>query len=114
MPARDTAPNAPRAQLVTVYSQPARANVWRHGRFVGVTPLPLEVPPGRALRVQVSLQGYVSQTLDLAPGESARVVKLHRARSESQALTQDERSRGKRRVQRGPRGAKPDDSYEKF
>jgi serine/threonine-protein kinase len=114
MPARDSAANAPRAQLVTVYSQPARANVWRHGRFVGVTPLPLEVPPGRALRVQVSLQGHESQTLDLAPGESARVIKLQRSRSESQALTQDERIRGKRRVQRGPRGAKPDDSYEKF
>jgi len=112
--ATSTPADPSRAQLVTVYSQPARANVWRHGRFLGVTPLPLEVPPGRALRVQVSLQGYESQTLDLAPLEKARVVKLQRTRPESQALTQDERARAKRRLQRGPRGAKPDDSYEKF
>ncbi len=114
-PATSSTPADPsRAQLVTVYSQPTRANVWRHGRFLGVTPLPLEVTPGRALRVQVSLQGYESQTLDLAPAEKTRVVKLQRARPESQALTQDERARAKRRLQRGPRNSKPDDSYEKF
>jgi serine/threonine-protein kinase len=104
----------PRAQLVTVYSQPVRANVWRQGRFLGVTPQPVAVPEGRAVRVQVTLPGYQSETLDLAPGERSRVVKLERTRAESQALTQDERARGKRRVQRETRGEKPEDSYEKF
>jgi serine/threonine-protein kinase len=101
-------------QMVTVYSEPARANVWLKGRFLGVTPIGIEVGGDRALRVQVSLQGYESQLVDLAPKERSRVVKLQRARGDAQALTQDDRARGKRRARRGPRETKPGDSYEKF
>jgi serine/threonine-protein kinase len=107
-------PQAQRPQMVTVYSEPARANVWRQGRFLGVTPIGIEVANDRAARVQVSLQGYESQMVDLAPKEGSRIVKLQRARGEAQALTQDERARAKRRARRGPRETKPDDSYEKF
>jgi len=110
-PAQRTAPQP----MLTLYSEPRRANVWRHGRFLGVTPLPLEVPHGRTLRVQVSLPGFESETLDLSAGERSRLVKLERARSQTQALTRDERPRTKRKLQREPaRTAKPGDAYEKF
>jgi HSP20 family molecular chaperone IbpA len=100
--------------LLTLYSEPRRANVWRHGRFLGVTPLPLEVPQGRTVRVQVSLPGFESETLDLSAGERSRLVKLERARAKTQALTRDERPRTKRKPQREPRTAGSGDAYEKF
>jgi eukaryotic-like serine/threonine-protein kinase len=113
-PASTTAEPAQGTRLVTLYTQPTRANVWRHGRFVGVTPLPIEVPAGRALRVQVSLEGYEPQTLDLAPGEQTRVIELARTRSEPPTLTRSERARPKPKMQRPLRRPVAGDSYEKF
>lgn len=112
------------APRVTLYSDPTAANVWREGRFVGVTPLALEVPQGRALRVEVSREGFERKTLDLAPSEGARTIVLQPAPAETKepaevappaeaALTPDERPRGKRKLQRAA-ARKPEEAYEKF
>jgi hypothetical protein len=119
----------PETRLVTLYSVPSGANVWHFSRFVGTTPLPLEVQVGRSLRVRVSMQDFETQTLDLGPSEGSREVKLERAKSparastaaaDSAALTQQERPRPGRKPRHGPATGKPSQpeptppAYEKF
>jgi eukaryotic-like serine/threonine-protein kinase len=99
---------------VTLRSEPAGANVWRQGRFLGVTPLALDVPSKRTLRVQISHEGFEPRTIDLTPAEASRTVELRAlapSERESPALTQDERPRHRRRI---PRAPKSEEAYEKF
>jgi serine/threonine-protein kinase len=84
-------PAAPETRMVTLYTEPKGANVWHYSRFVGVTPLPIEVQDGKAVRVRVSMPGFESQTLDLAPKEGSRMVTLERSRTEAAALTAEQR-----------------------
>ena len=117
--------------FVTVHSEPPGANVWSDGRFAGVTPLPLAVSEGRSVRVQLSLPGYASRTVDFAPHEGSRVVTLDRepqaavtpavaeaaptasaVEKRAPAASPQTRVRAKRRTARAPR--KAHDAYEKF
>jgi eukaryotic-like serine/threonine-protein kinase len=129
------APKAPaplETHVVTVYSDPAGANVWHHGRFVGVTPLPVEVEHGRSLRVRVAMPGYAAQTLDLNPTEGVRSIKLEQlhpvaqkpaAAVEPAQLTQRERAHPQRKAKHAAANEKPSgepaqqqarEAYEKF
>jgi serine/threonine-protein kinase len=115
VPAPAVAP--PETHMVTLYTEPKGANVWHYSRFVGVTPLPIEVQVGKVMRVRVSMPGFDSQTLDIAPNEDSRVVTLERVHGEASALTADERARPTRRAHRAPAHAKTattNDAYEKF
>jgi hypothetical protein len=133
MVAPAAAPIAAQAHSVALMSAPSGANVWSQGRFVGVTPLPIDVPRGQSLRVRLSLAGYTSQTLDLSPNEDQRIVKLERAPTNGAAVSTAERARPQRRTRpnantpsaasrrpagsAGPSGKstdKPSEAYEKF
>jgi serine/threonine-protein kinase len=119
---------APVTHSVALLSTPSGANVWSQGRFVGVTPLPLDVAAGQSLRVRVSLAGYTSQTLDLSASEDQRVIELERAPSNAAVVSAEERARPPRRARPTPNaGAStasprppakssdaPADAYEKF
>jgi HSP20 family molecular chaperone IbpA len=124
------ATTAPEVQMVTLYSEPRGANVWHFSRFVGTTPLPLEVQQGKSLRVRVSMPGFETQTLDLGASEGSRVIKLERTRAQDRtappeggALTQRERAHPTTRKARRPaplqKPAEPEPQpqpapYEKF
>ncbi|MFI5307832.1 MAG: serine/threonine-protein kinase [Polyangiales bacterium] len=117
---------APATHTMTLYSEPAGANVWRDERFAGVTPLPLEVAEGRSIRVRVSAQGFTAQTLDLTAGESIHKVKLERlrpaetARLDKSAAKRAHASRPRRAAKASNSGGAAragtagHDSYEKF
>jgi serine/threonine-protein kinase len=114
---------APETRMVTLYTEPKGANVWHYSRFVGVTPLPIEVQDGKAVRVRVSMPGFESQTLDLAPKEVSRMVTLERSHTEATALTAEQRPHAPpRRPHRPPartntpatKSAASEDAYEKF
>jgi serine/threonine protein kinase len=121
-------PPAPESHMVTLYTEPKGANVWHYSRFVGTTPLPIDVQDGRSVRVRVSMAGFESQTLDLAPNEGSRVIKLERsaaqarvsAPAESTTLTQRDRPHHARKTRRANATDKPTesdsarDTYEKF
>jgi hypothetical protein len=123
-PAATQTPPAAAAEtrMVTLYTEPKGANVWHYSRFVGVTPLPIEVQDGKAVRVRVSMPGFESQTLDLAPKEGSRVVTLERSHNESTTLTAEQRPHTPpRRAHRAAPHAAPTtksaesgDVYEKF
>jgi hypothetical protein len=105
--------------MVTLYTQPKGANVWHYSRFVGVTPLPIEVQDGKVMRVRVSMPGFESQTLDLRPDEGSRAVTLERSKSEAPALTAEEHPRAPRRPHHAPapghaKSSTGTDVYEKF
>jgi hypothetical protein len=119
-------PQAVETRLVTLYTEPRGVNVWRFSRFVGTTPLPLEVQRGHSLRVRLSTPGFETQTLDLSADEGTRMVKLERSRSAAHApaaegptLTQRERTRPAKKQHRATAPEKPaadpaPPAYEKF
>jgi hypothetical protein len=121
-PSVAVAHSEPPTQMVTLYSEPSGANVWDHGRFVGTTPLAVDVEDGRSLRVRVTMAGFEAQTLDLAPGEGSRVAKLTRAPAPAENTTLTERDRSRpapkpRRTANAEKPAEPEtvrEPYEKF
>ncbi|MGQ9753841.1 MAG: PEGA domain-containing protein [Thermaceae bacterium] len=64
----------PSRATLEVDSSPKEAGVWLDGQWVGVTPLALEVGPGRH-EVEVRLAGYQTfkTTVNPAPGEQVRL-----------------------------------------
>jgi formylglycine-generating enzyme required for sulfatase activity len=64
------------AGLVRVTSDPAGASVSVGGRYLGVTPLEVELAPGRRHALQVAKPGYgaVTREVDLAAGRGARLA----------------------------------------
>ena len=120
-------PQTVETRMVTLYSEPRGVNVWHFSRFVGTTPLPLEVQQGHSLRVRLSMPGFETQTLDLSANEGTRLVKLERAPSAARApaaegatLTQRERARPAKKQRRAAAPDKPaaadraPPAYEKF
>jgi serine/threonine-protein kinase len=112
---------APETRMVTLYTEPKGANVWHYSRFVGVTPLPIEVQDGKAVRVRVSMPGFDSQTLDLSPAEGSRVVTLEHSHGEASTLSVEEHPRTPHRAHRAaaaaaaqPKAGTNTDGYEKF
>lgn len=62
--------------LVRVTSQPAGASVTAAGRYRGVTPLELELPPGQRHTLQVAKPGFasVSREVDLTTARGASIA----------------------------------------
>ena len=101
---------APETHIVTLYSEPKGANVWHDSRFVGVTPLPIEVPDGKALRVRVSMAGLRQPDARPDADEGARVVTLERSHAEAAARCSrraDARATGREPPARDARNAEP-------
>jgi serine/threonine-protein kinase len=95
---------------VLLVTQPEGANVWQQGRFVGLTPLALDVPAGESVRVRVSKQGFQTQNLDLTAGEHERRLVLKRT-AEASTGAHEQAGRPSPERRQGPR---PSEAYEKF
>ncbi|MDY0070106.1 MAG: PEGA domain-containing protein [Porticoccaceae bacterium] len=74
---------APADGLATVTSTPAGATVTVNGDYRGRTPLELELPPGKAQRIALFLDGYHTEerSLTLASGEEQQLAVAMRANS---------------------------------
>jgi eukaryotic-like serine/threonine-protein kinase len=71
-------PPAPRTVAVTVQSEPPGATVALGGRARGVTPVRLAVRQGVPIRLELSLQGYFTETRLVRPADGLAVdIHLH-------------------------------------
>jgi len=62
----------PAAGVVALTSQPSGANVSVDGEFIGLTPLEVELAPGRVHRLQLSKVGYQRRSLTLELDKGSR------------------------------------------
>lgn len=80
VPAPAPAPIEERPQLasVTLQTDPSGAEVVHEGRVVGTTPISVDVDEGRSVRVELRMEGFEEQTLDLTADTPARTVTLEK------------------------------------